>query len=482
MAELRARPPLRILVVTQYFWPEEFRVNDLALELADRGHQVTVLTGQPSFPSRAPFTGYGPFRPWSERLGPVAVKRVPLVSRGRGQGWRLALNYLSFAASASLLGPARLRGRFDVAFVYQLSPVTVGVPAAVLKRLKGVPIVFWVQDLWPESLAATGAVSSQRLLGWVGRLVRWLYQQSDCVLMTSRGFLDHVTALGAQPSKVAYFPQWAESAYAPVQLAPDAPERRELPGGFRVVLAGNIGTAQSFGTVLDAAERLRDLDGVNWVIIGDGRQRAWVEAEVARRRLAGRVHLLGRRPVEAMPRYLSLADALVVTLERRAIYALTIPARLQSFLACGRPVLGALDGEGARVIEESGAGTAVPAEDAGALAAAVRRLYHLPAAERAAMGARGRAYFLEHFERRKLLDELEACMHEIAGRQAGRPEPGHPARGRGRVAMSVAGPTPACAGRGGADDDERDPGPARAGAAPMTASTTPGLRGREPRR
>ncbi|HEV8652802.1 MAG TPA: glycosyltransferase family 4 protein [Actinomycetes bacterium] len=440
--EPRAGRPLRILVVSQYFWPEEFRVNDLALELADRGHEVTVLTGQPSFPSRALFGGYGPFRPWTERLGRVAVKRVPLASRGRGQGWRLALNYLSFAASASLLGPARLRGRFDVIFVYQPSPVTVGVPAAVLRRLKGVPIVFWVQDLWPESLAATGAVTSERVLRWVGRLVRWLYQQSDCVLMTSRGFLDHVAALGARPSKVAYFPQWAESAYAPVRLDEDAPERRELPGGFRVVLAGNIGTAQSLGTVLDAAGRLRDLDDVNWVIIGDGRQRAWVEAEVARRGLAGRVHLLGRRPVEAMPRYLSLADALVVALERREIYALTIPARLQSFLACGKPVLGALDGEGARVIEESGAGIAVPAEDAVALAGAVRCLYHLPAAERAAMGARGRAYFLEHFERQKLLDQLEACMRETAGGPEAAGSAARPVRVEAGRPIGTAGATP----------------------------------------
>jgi len=441
-AEPRTGRPLRILVVSQYFWPEEFRVNDLALELADRGHEVTVLTGQPSFPSRALFGGRGPLRPWTDRLGRVAVKRVPLASRGRGQGWRLALNYLSFAASASLLGPARLRGRFDAIFVYQLSPVTVGVPAAVLKRLKGVPIVFWVQDLWPESLAATGAVTSERVLRWVGRLVRWLYQQSDCVLVTSRGFLDHVAALGARPSKVAYLPQWAESAYAPVRLDEDALERRELPGGFRVVLAGNIGTAQSLGTVLDAAGRLRDLDEVNWVIIGDGRQRAWVEAEVARRGLAGRVHLLGRRPVEAMPRYLSLADALVVTLERRAIYALTIPARLQSFLACGKPVLGALDGEGARVIEESGAGIAVPAEDAVALAGAVRSLYHLPAAERAAMGARGRAYFLEHFERQKLLDQLEACMRETAGGPEAAGSAARPVREQELRPVGTAGATP----------------------------------------
>ncbi len=415
MAEPRtAARRLRILVVTQYFWPEEFRVNDLVLELAERGHDVTVLTGQPSFPSRAPFAGYGPFRPWSERLGTVAVTRVPLASRGRGQGWRLALNYLSFASSASLLGPARLRGRFDVIFVYQLSPATVGLPAAVLKRLKGTPVVVWVQDLWPESLAAAGAVTSERVLGWVGRLVRWLYRQSDCVLVTSRGFLDHVDALGARPPRVAYLPQWAERGYAPVDVAEDAPERRELPAGFRVVLAGNIGTAQSLGTVLEAAELLRATCDVHWVVIGDGRRRAWVEAEVARRGLAGRVHLLGRRPVEAMPRYLALADALVVTLERREIYALTIPARLQSFLACGKPVLGALDGEGARVIHESGAGIAVPAEDAPALAGAVRAVHGLPAAERAAMGARGRAYFLEHFERQKLLDELEACLLETA--------------------------------------------------------------------
>ena len=421
---LPARRRLKVLVISQYFWPEDFRVNDLATELAARGHDVTVLTGQPTYPSRALFPGYGTFTPCSQRLGEVRVKRVPLLSRGRGQGWRLALNFLSFALSASLLGPLRVRGRPDVIFVFEPSPITVGIPAVVLKRLRRAPIVFWVQDLWPESLSATGAVRSRLLLGLVRGLVRRLYRHSDRILVESKGFIPSVTAQGADAAKLAYLPNWAEASYRQVRLEPDAPQRREVPEGFVVMFAGNLGTAQSLPTVLAAAERLRGHPEIRWVLLGDGRQRGPVAAEVARRGLGDAVHLLGRRPVSDMPGFFSLADVLLVTLRRDPAYRLTIPSKLQSYLACGRPVVGALDGEGASVIHESGAGLAVPAEDDAALAAAVLRLYRMPEAERAAMGQRGRAYFLKHFERGRLLDQLERWM--LATVEAG----GAPARPR----------------------------------------------------
>jgi colanic acid biosynthesis glycosyl transferase WcaI len=404
---------LKILILTQYFWPESFRINDLASALAERGHSVSVLTGMPNYPSGRLFPGYGALRPARERFGAVDVVRVPLVPRGLRRGWQLALNYVSFMLSASLLGPLRCRGRYDALFVYEPSPILVGIPAVLLRRLKGVPLLFWVQDLWPESLSATGAVRSPRVLGAVARVARFIYRRCDRVLVQSRGFVERVVRVGAEPARVRYLPNWAESFYRPLALEPDAPERTELPGGFRVLFAGNIGAAQSFETILDAAALLRDRPEIHCVVMGDGHRRAWVDEQVRARGLESTVHLVGARPVASMPRYLALGDVLLVTLRKDPIFELTIPTKLQSYLACGRPVIAALDGEGARVVEESGAGLTCPAEDAAGLADAVCRLHALGEPERRRLGERGRAYFEANFERERLVSRVEEAISEV---------------------------------------------------------------------
>lgn len=405
---------MRILIVTQYFWPESFRINDLALGLKERGHSVTVLTGQPNYPGGDFFPGYGGFQRSREDFHGVDVIRVPLVRRGRGRGVRLALNYLSFAVSASALGLLRCKGAFDLIFVYEPSPVTVGIPALALKKAKGAPLFFWVQDLWPESLTATGAVRSALILGLVEKLVRFIYAGCDKILVQSKAFFDPITKLGVPEGRIAYFPNSAEFLYQPVSVEDDAPELSRLPQGFRVMFAGNIGAAQDFETILGAAERLATHTDIHWVILGDGRLAPWVAEQVKHRGLSGNVHLLGQHPVDAMPRYFALADTMLVTLKRDPIFSVTIPAKVQSYLACAKPIVAGLDGEGARVIAESGAGFAAPAEDPAALAEAVLRAYRLSREERAEMGRRGRAYFAHHFEREMLLDRLEAWMNDQA--------------------------------------------------------------------
>lgn len=406
---------MNVLVVSQYFWPEPVRVNDLAVGLVERGHRVTVLTGTPNYPGGSFYPGYGLLRPLYEDYRGMGVLRIPLVPRGTGRRHLMAINYLSFAVTASLLGPLLCRGRFDVILVYQPSPITVGIPAIVMKKIKGAPIMFWVQDLWPETLSATGAIRSKRILSLVARVVRYIYRRCDRILVQSKGFVPRVKALGARPASIIYFPNWADELYRPVELEDGAPEREEMPGGFRVVYAGNIGAAQGFDTVLAAAEKLKDHSQIQWMILGDGSMRSWVEERIKELRIENSVHLLGRRPVESMPRYLSLADALLITLRPDLLFSLTIPSKLQSYLACGRPLVAAIDGEVARVVEEAGAGAAVPAGDAEALAAAVLDLARFSPEERVEMGRRGRAYFEEHFEREKLLDRLEGWMDELVG-------------------------------------------------------------------
>ncbi|HEX8674926.1 MAG TPA: glycosyltransferase family 4 protein [Longimicrobium sp.] len=405
--------PLRILVLSQYFWPEDFRINDLALALKERGHHVEVLTGIPNYPEGRTYEGYSPFRPRQEEYHGIPVRRVPLLPRGGAGGVRLALNYASFALTASLLAPLVARRRYDVILVYEVSPITVGIPALVLKRLTGAALLFWVLDLWPEVLQGTGAVSSESVLGAVRRLARRIYRGSDRILVSSKGFLRPVAELADGDARVRYFPQSAESFYRPV-----APEETEgvppLPAGFRVMVAGNIGASQDFPTILAAAELLRDRRDVYWIVVGDGRMREWVEREVRERGLGAVVHLLGRHPAERMPHFFAHADVLLASLKRAPVYAYTLPAKVPSYLASARPLIAAMDGEGARVVSDARAGLSCPAEDPRALADAVLALRALSPEERAAMGARGRDYFLEHFERERLTTRLEGWMREVA--------------------------------------------------------------------
>jgi colanic acid biosynthesis glycosyl transferase WcaI len=404
---------LKILVVTQYFWPENFRINDLVTGLKERGHDITVLTGKPNYPTGIFFPGYGFFSRGKEVFQDVPVYRVPLIPRGKGQRWRLALNYFSFVFFASVFGPFQCRGRFDLIFVYEPSPITVCLPAIVLKWLKRAPLILWVGDPWPESLSATGAVRSPRILNWVTKLVRFIYRQCDLILVQSEAFTASVIARGAEPLQVGYFPNWAESLYQVVTLSVDAPERKQMPDGFRVMFAGNIGAAQSFETILAAAKNLLPYADIHWVILGDGHRKNWVEEQVHVLGLQGQVHLLGQRPVETMPHYFALADVMLVTLRRDPIFALTLPSKLQSYLACGRPIISAAGRETARVVLESGAGYAVAPENPDALAEAVLRMSSLTGPERTAMGSRGRVYFEANFKRGRLLDQLEQWMKQL---------------------------------------------------------------------
>jgi len=406
---------MKILIVSQYFWPEQFRINDLAVALKARGHDVSVLTAMPNYPSGKLFEGYRWWRKRHDELNDVRVYRVPIFLRRQGRGWQLALNYMSFVFFACLLAPWHFRKQhFDVVFVYEPSPFTVGVPAILMRWLKKAPLFFWVQDLWPESLSATGAVRSQAVLNVVGRMVKWIYARCDLVGVQSQGFIEPAVQAGADREKVVFFPNWAESLYQPVQLADDAVERTEVPtDGFVIMFAGNLGVAQALDTILDAAEIVQDKP-IHWVFLGDGRRYAWMQEQIVTRKL-GKVHVLGSRAVETMPAYFSLADAMLVTLRPDPIMTTTIPGKVQSYLACARPVIGALDGEGAKVIEDSGAGFSVASGDAAGLADAVVRMSEVSVAERDKMGAAALAYYRQHFDRDTLVSQLEAWMQAMAG-------------------------------------------------------------------
>jgi colanic acid biosynthesis glycosyl transferase WcaI len=406
---------MRILVVTQYFWPENFRINDLVAELVRRGHDVTVLTGLPNYPGGALFPEFAAGRGAFSTYEGATIVRVPLILRGRGRGVRLFANYLSFALSASLLGAWRLRRRrADAIFVFEPSPITVGLPAVLFGRLRRAPVTLWVLDLWPETLVALGVVRSRLLLRLVSRMVRFIYDRCALVLVQSRGFVPAVLRHSSRDDaahRTRYFPSWSEPLATGCAVDP-AQEVGWRPDLFTVVFTGNVGEAQDFPAILKAAERLIDEPRIRWVVVGDGRASRWVEEEVRNRGLEERVLLVGRFPLERMPSFLRHADALLVSLRADPVFALTIPGKVQSYLQSGLPIVAMLDGEGARIVEESGVGVTCPAGDSEGLARAVLALSALSPEERTEMGQRGAKYAAREFSREQLISRLEAMLAE----------------------------------------------------------------------
>ena len=405
---------MRLLVVSQYFWPEPFRVNDLVTELARRGHDVTVLTGTPNYPEGRTYPEFAQDPSRFASYAGAEIVRVPLVPRGKSS-LRLVLNYLSFVITGLTLGLWRLRGRrFDAIIVVQLSPVTAALPGLALRHLKRAPLLMWVLDLWPDSLAAVGVLRSPRALEWVGKLVGFIYKRCDRVLVQSHAFVSNVQKYAGDTSRVRYFPGWAEPIFeGPLADVEAAPEVVPYAGTFNVLFAGNIGDAQDFPAILDAAQALRDEPNLRWLIVGDGRAAEWVRNEIARRGLARNVIMLGRHPIERMPAFFRAASALLVSLRKDPIFAMTIPGKIQSYLATGLPIVAMLDGEGAAVIERAGAGVVCEAGAGLAMAERVRGLMGMQADERAAMGERGRRYCEREFSRSGLMSALEGWAEEL---------------------------------------------------------------------
>ena len=404
---------MNILIVTQYFWPENFRINDLALSLKEKGHQITVLTGIPNYPQGSFFKGYSLVKNRVEKYHGIKVLRCPIIPRGKSKGWQLALNFFSFALLASLIAPFVCRDKYDVIFVFEVSPITVGIPAIVLKKINKIPIFFWVLDLWPESISSAGKVNSPMVLKCVGLLVRLIYRCCDRILISSEGYKSSVEKMGGRQNQIKYFPNWSETEFETVQSNFEPTQNSLLQRGFKIMFAGNIGEAQSFRTILKAADILKNHPNIHWVILGDGRMYNKVKEEIQRKRLNDKVHLLGRHPLKTMPYFFAQADVMLVSLKRDPIFSLTVPGKIQSYMACGKPIIASLDGEGARLIEKSGAGFSSPAEDADALVKSVIKIYNLPKEKREDIGNLGKKYCESNFDRNMLVERLERWMEEI---------------------------------------------------------------------
>lgn len=399
---------MKILIVTQYFYPENFRINDVCLGLKERGHKVTVLTGKPNYPSGKFYKGYNIFNKNFENWNGINIYRSNLILRGNGNGISLFLNYFSFAFLSSIR-LLFIRSEFEKVFIFAPSPITVGLPGIVASKYFKARVVLWVHDLWPESIRITGGINSKLIIYSIELMTRWIYNNVDKLLVQSEAFKPYIEKQVDNKDKIIYYPYYAEQFYKIEK--PQSNYIEKLPDGFKLLFAGNIGEGQSFPTLLDAAKKIKNLGlPISWIIFGDGRMKEMVEKEIEEYDLGKQFILKGSLPAVEMPKYFACVDGLIVSLKKSDIFSITIPSKLQSYLACGKPIIGSLDGIGAKIINESFSGFTAKAESVEELVEAVIRLYNLSIEERLALGSNGRIYFEKEFEREALLDKLENIL------------------------------------------------------------------------
>lgn len=394
---------MKILLVTQYFYPENFKSNDIAFELTKRGYEVTVLTGLPNYPQGKIYKGYGIFQKRKETINGVKIIRTLVIPRGKGGGLRLALNYFSWAFFASVRAFfLAMKSQFDAIIVHETSPITQGFPALVVKKLQHIPIYFWVLDLWPESLQSAGGINNKYILGFFTAITKLMYNQSLKILVSSKGFRKSILDKGAYNDKLVYFPNWAEDVFTQ-QVPANIPT---LPAGFKVMFAGNIGEAQDFEHIMQTAVKLKEDKDIKFIFVGDGRKKAWVDDFIQKEQLQDTVFAWGRFPIETMPAFFQTADVMLLSLKDNDIFGLTVPAKLQTYMAAAKPIVAMINGEARNLIAESECGLSCAAGDADSLANNIRLLKNKTAAELDLLGKNGYAYYQKYFTKDTCITHL----------------------------------------------------------------------------
>ncbi len=399
---------MKILIISQYFWPEVCPLNHLAVGLKNKGHEVVVLTGMPNYPGGSFFPGYSFLSPRKETYSGVKVIRVPTVPRGKNNRLFLMINYLSFAFFASLLSPLYCKGRYDLIFNYQTSPITASLPAVLLKRIKKIPMFLWVQDLWPDSLEALGVVKNRVFLKFIEKFVRLVYKNSDTILVQSKGFVSSIKKiLGDVDKDIYYLPNWADDIYCPRNMVDAQKKLDDIPKGFVMLYGGNVGKAQGFDVILKVMLKLKSYSELHLVIVGDGSELDWLTKQVALYDLSRCVHLLGRKDQKLMPFYFAASDILMVSLKKSPLFGITIASKLQAYLASGKPILAVLEGIGADIVREAKAGFVVTPGDAEQFIDVVERILKIERKDLEKMGVNGRHYYETNFDYILLLNKLE---------------------------------------------------------------------------
>lgn len=401
---------MKLLFVSQHFYPEAFRINDICFSLAKRGHDVTVLTGLPNYPEGKIYPGYEHGKNRDQIINGVHIIRCSLIGRGKNI-LQFGLNYLWFAISGSLKAK-KIKEQFDLVFSYQTSPVTMAWPAIQVKKMQGIPLIIHCLDQWPISITAGPFHKGSLPYKFFYKLSVNTYNKADLITITSKSFEQYFNEelkISSEQYGLKYWPQYAEDEYAQTTTNRD--------GVFDLLYAGNIGPAADVETIMYAAVKLKDNKKIHFHIVGDGMNRQNCET-ICRENNLSNVTFYGSHPVSEMNEYYSKADAFLITMKDNPVVNYTLPAKMQSYMLAGKPIIGAINGETMRVITESDCGLCVKSGDYGGLAEIIAKLA-MDEDDLAGKGENARNYYEEHFNKEILLDQLEQYMFELIEKTKG---------------------------------------------------------------
>lgn len=396
---------MKILIVSQYFYPETFRVNTLAKELVKQGDEVTVLTGYPQYPIGEIYDGYGFNKPYEKVFSGVKIERVKMRPR-KHNAVGLLLNCITYVTEANKW-VRKCKEKFDAIYVFEVSPVTVGLPALKYKKKFGTPIFFNVQDLWPENVEEVLGIHNKLIIGVINKIVDKIYRESDKILCSSNGFVDNIANRGVPREKLVFWPQFFEYPDFTNAVKPSCYDDKF----FNIVFTGNIGDAQGLDLLADTAKLMKN-EAVRWYIVGDGRSKERLENRIREKELTDSVFFMGRVSESDANNYIKFADCAYLSFKDSKLFDLTIPAKLQSYLACGAPILGAVSGESAKIIEEAKCGYVCDKTPQALSETILKQL--LPNRKSTEMRKNAKAYFAQHFTKDALVAEIKKLMEDMA--------------------------------------------------------------------
>lgn len=402
---------MRICIFTNHFYPEDFKVNDIAFELAKLGYDITVLTAIPDYPKGKFFDGYSLFKRRHETVNGVNVIRLPIIPRGKGGAFRLVLNYISYYFCLSIFTFFHsFLNKYDRIFVHLTSPFFIGVCAKKLSKRQKIPMIFWTLDLWPESLISAGGFKNKFLIKNQTKMVSKVYDQCSKILIGSKGFEKSICKKGDFKDKLVYFPNWAEDVKG--EIPPDfdinkvEPFASKKENDFILLFAGNLGEAQNLDAIIEAAYLLKNENRIKFVFVGDGRRKKNLENIVKEKSLHNTVFFTGRFPITTMPIFMQNADVLLFSLKDEPCFNLTVPSKVQFYMAQGKPVLSMINGDGADLVEEATCGFSVNAGDYTTFSKAILTMSKMTKSELVELGHNGKKFYENNFKKQQRIEQL----------------------------------------------------------------------------
>ena len=402
-----------ILVIAQYFYPEQFRINDICTEWMKRGYKVTVVTGIPNYPQGKYYDGYGLFKKRKETYKGMDIIRIPLVPRGN-TSIMLALNYLSFVVSG-FFWKAFTKIKADYVFIFEVSPMTQALPGVWYAMKRKIPCYLYVQDLWPENVEIITGIKNEKIIGAIGKMVDYIYRGCTRIFTTSESFVKSIHDRGVPLDKIEYWPQYAEDFYIPIEemSIPEIPK----DDAFNIIFAGNIGAAQGLDILPKAAEiiKTRSDKKIRFNIVGDGRYKNEFVNIVNAKGLDNMFNFIPKQPATRIPEFMAASDVAFISLTDSPLFAMTIPAKLQSYMACGIPNIASAAGETAKIINESNSGLCGSPGNAEELADNIIKLSVKSREELKKLGNNARKYYDSHFNKTILLDKMDIYFNKQYG-------------------------------------------------------------------